>query len=67
MSLEQLFHILSRTPEHRAIAAFHDGSLDQIRMLDHHRDQLAIAELVLSQPELFVNRFTLPQKLSRLQ
>src|ERR1041384_818643 len=49
------------------MSPLHDRPLDQIRMLNHHCDELAIAELVLAQSELFVCRFTLSQKISRLQ
>src|ERR1700752_1534076 len=35
-------------------------------MLNHHGDKLAVAELVLVQSELFVDWFTIPQKVQRL-
>src|SRR5262249_4581962 len=64
---EQLLNVFSRTPKHRSTPALYNRSLDQIRMLDHHRDQFAVAEFVLRQSELFVDRLTLPQKIARLQ
>jgi hypothetical protein len=36
-------------------------------MLDHQRDQLAVAKLVLAQPELLINRLTLSQHIARLK
>src|SRR6185503_9330949 len=66
-SCQQLFHILSRTPEHSALAAFHDWPLKQVRMFDHQSDQLTIAELIFSQSQFFVDGLTLTQQLSRLE
>src|SRR4029079_10993634 len=43
--LQQLFHILGGATEDCAVAAFHDRPLQQVRMFDHQRNQLAVAEL----------------------
>ena len=39
----------------RAIAAFDDRALNQVRMLNHQRNDLVVSELVLSQTQLAVN------------
>ena len=36
-------------------------------MLDHQRNQLAVAKLVLAQPKLFINRLALTHHIPRLQ
>src|SRR6185503_19464072 len=37
-SCQQLFHILSRTPEHGTFTAFDNWALKQVRMFDHKPD-----------------------------
>src|SRR6185369_1476453 len=65
--LQQLFHILGRAAEDCAVAAFHDRPLQQVRVFDHQRNQLTVVELAFAESQLFINRFTLAQKLTRFQ
>src|SRR5205085_7268533 len=56
---KQRADVLDGPAEHCAVAAFDDGSLQQLRMLNQQRDDLFIRQLALAQPQLAVLRFVL--------
>lgn len=64
--LQQITNVLRRAPQHRAIAALDNWPLQEIRVLDHQRNDLVIAQLFLSQAELAIYRFARAQQLARL-
>jgi hypothetical protein len=47
ISLQQGLYVFSGAAQYRSIAAFNDRTLNEIRMLDHQRNDLIITELTL--------------------
>ena len=65
LALQQSFHIFHRSPQHSSISALDDGSLNQVRMLDHKRNQLLVSKSRLAYSQFTVNRFAGAQQLTR--
>src|SRR5713101_4704426 len=65
--LQQRFHIFRWPAQHRTGAALDDWPLDQLRMLDHQRDDLIITEVFPAQAKFAINSFAGSQKLARLE
>ena len=65
-NLQQLFHILGRSPQHGAVAALDDWPLNQIRMLDHQRNNFIGREFTATQIEFFIYRLAGAQELTGL-
>ena len=66
LSAQQGLHILGRSTQHRASAALDDGPLNQVRMLDQQRNDLIVAEVLLPQTELAIDRLAGAEEFARL-
>jgi hypothetical protein len=53
--LQKYLHILGWPSQHRAIATLNDRPLNQIRMLNHQRDNFIVAEFLLTETEFPVH------------
>lgn len=67
MLFQQGLYILYGPAEYCAIAALNNRPLNQVRMLDHQRDDLIVAQFAFAKVEFAINRFARAQKLARLQ
>jgi hypothetical protein len=61
---QEFFHAFNRSTQDCPIASLNNWSLNQIRILNHQRNDLSIGELTFRESELFVNRLAGSQKIA---
>jgi hypothetical protein len=64
--LEQRLHVFDWPAQHRAFATLHNRALNQVRMLDHQRNDFIVREFAATQTKFFIYRLAGAQELARL-
>src|SRR4051794_5197221 len=64
--LQERLHVLDGSAQDGARASLYDGTLNQVRVFDHQRDQLVVRKLAHAQTKLFVDGLAPAQDVARL-